>query len=96
MDFRFKPYLLHRTLRLTPQKNRLIEKINRTLIEKVKCMLIQSKFPQSIGRNLMRSTYPVNLSPSLTIGFKTPFKMWASKLASYENFRACVVLLMLV
>lgn len=64
----------NRTVRLTPQQNRLVEKINRTLIEKVKCMLIQSKFPQSIGRNLMTSTYPVNLSPSLTIGFKTPLK----------------------
>lgn len=34
--------LRHRTLRLTPQQNRIVERMNRTLLNKVRCLLASS------------------------------------------------------
>ena len=38
----------HKTIKYSLQKNGLTKKINRTLIDKVKCMLIQSKLPKTL------------------------------------------------
>lgn len=83
-----KGIIRHRIMRLTPQQNRLAKKINRTLIEKVRCMFIKSKLLKSLWVEiLLATTYLVNLSPSLAIGFKIPFEMWYGKPASYDNLR---------
>ena len=58
-------------------------------MEKVRCMLIQSKFFKSLwAKKLMTATYLVNLSPSSALDFKTPFEMWHDKPASYEGLKA--------
>lgn len=63
-------------MRLTPQQNGLVKRINKTLMEIVRCMLIQSKLPKSLWAEiLMTTTYLVNLSPLSVIEFKTPFKV---------------------
>ena len=38
----------HKTVKLTPQQNDLAERMNRTLIEMVRCMLVQIKLPKSL------------------------------------------------
>lgn len=38
----------HRTVRLTPQHNGLAERMNRTLIDRVKSMLVQSKLSKTL------------------------------------------------
>lgn len=38
----------HKTIRHTPQQNGLAKRMNRTLIDKVKCMLIHSKLPMNV------------------------------------------------
>ena len=38
----------HKTVRLRPQQNGLAERMNRTLMDKVRCMLVQAKFPKSL------------------------------------------------
>ncbi|KAH9668238.1 hypothetical protein KPL70_021339 [Citrus sinensis] len=79
----------HRTVKNTPQQNGLAERMNRTLMEKVRCMLIQSRLPKSLWAEvLMTASYLVNLSPSSALDFKTPFEMWHGKPASYEGLRA--------
>lgn len=79
----------HRTVRLTPQQNGLAERMNRTLMERVRCILIQSKIPKLLWAEiLMTTTYLMNLSPLSTIGFKTPFEIWESKPVSYGNLKA--------
>lgn len=38
----------HETVRLTPQQNGLAEWTNRTLMDKVRCMMIQAKLPMNL------------------------------------------------
>ena len=78
----------HRTVRLTPQQNGLAEKMNRTLMDKVKSMLIQSQFPKGLWAEILLTTsYLVNLSPSVPLDFKTPFKKWHGKPVNYDSLK---------
>ncbi|KAH9650610.1 Integrase catalytic domain-containing protein [Citrus sinensis] len=78
----------HKTVRHTPQQNGLAERMNRTLMDKVRCMLIHSKLPQSLwAETLMTAYYLVNKSPSSAINFKTPVEMWSDKAANYFDLK---------
>ncbi|KAH9802601.1 hypothetical protein KPL71_001457 [Citrus sinensis] len=78
----------HKTVRHTPQQNGLAERMNRTLMDKVRCLLIHSKLPQSLwAETLMTSCYLVNKSPSSAINFKTPVEMWSDKAANYFDLK---------
>ena len=79
----------HRTIRMTPQQNGLAEMMNRTLMDKVRCMLIQSKFPKTLwAETLLTACYLINISPSTAINFKTPFEMWYGRPVDYEILKA--------
>ncbi|KAH9660266.1 hypothetical protein KPL70_024153 [Citrus sinensis] len=79
----------HRTVRMTPQQNGLAERMNRTLMDKVRCVLIQSKLPKTLwAETLLTACYLVNLIPSTAINFKTPFEIWYGKPADYGNLKA--------
>ncbi|KAH9687889.1 Integrase catalytic domain-containing protein [Citrus sinensis] len=78
----------HRIVRLTPQQNGLAEKMNRTLMERVRCMLVQTNLPKSLWAEiLLTACYLVNLSPSSAIEFKTPYERWTGQLANYGDLR---------
>ncbi|KAH9648352.1 hypothetical protein KPL70_025549 [Citrus sinensis] len=78
----------HKTVRLTPQHNGLAERINRTLMDKVRCMLVQAKLPKGLwAKTLLTTNYLVSLSPSAALDFKTPFEIWHGKPASYVNLK---------
>ena len=63
----------HRTVRLTLQQNGLAERMNKTLMEKVRCTMIQSDLPKGLWtETLLIACMLVNLSPSLALDFKTP------------------------
>ena len=69
---------------MTPQQNGLAKRMNKTFMEKVRCMLIQSKLSKLVWAKILLTTcYLVNLIPSTTIDFKTLFKMWSGKPANY-------------
>ncbi|KAH9669014.1 hypothetical protein KPL70_021617 [Citrus sinensis] len=78
----------HKTVRFTPQQNGLAERMNRTLVDKTRCMLINSKLPRSFWAEAVNTaSYLVNRSPSSAIGFKTPEELWNGKPANYQNLR---------
>ena len=78
----------HRTVRLTPQQNGLTERMNMTLMERVRCMLVQTKLPKSLWAEiLLTACYLVNLSPSSAIEFKTPYKRWTGQPANYGDLK---------
>ncbi|KAH9659867.1 hypothetical protein KPL70_024018 [Citrus sinensis] len=78
----------HKIVRFTLQQNGLAERMNRTLVDKTRCMLINSKLPRSFWAKAVNTTnYLVNRSPSSTIGFKTPEELWKGKPANYQNLR---------
>ncbi|KAL5569740.1 hypothetical protein UlMin_026315 [Ulmus minor] len=64
------------------------KRMNRTLVDKVRCMLVGSGLPKMFwGEALMAACYIVNQSPSTAIDLKTPNKMWFGKPKSYSNMR---------
>ena len=60
-------------MRFTPLQNGLADRINRTLVDKTRCLLINSKLPRSFWAEAVSTvSYLVNKSPSTIISFKTP------------------------
>ncbi|KAH9682681.1 hypothetical protein KPL71_027445 [Citrus sinensis] len=78
----------HKTVSYTPQQNGLAERMNRTLMDKVRCLLIHSKLPQTLwAETLMTACYLVNRSLSSALNFKTPVEMWSGRAANYSNLK---------
>ena len=62
--------------------------MNRTLVDKVRCMLIHSKLPMSLwAEALSTACHIVNRSPSTGINFKTPYELWYGKPADYSSLK---------
>ncbi|GKB81391.1 retrotransposon protein, putative, ty1-copia subclass, partial [Tanacetum coccineum] len=78
----------HLTVTRTPQQNGLAERMNRTLLNKVRCLLIQSGLPDSFWAEAMvTTTYLSNRSPSIALEKKTPMDLWSGHPANYEMLR---------
>ncbi|GKB91329.1 retrovirus-related pol polyprotein from transposon TNT 1-94 [Tanacetum coccineum] len=78
----------------TPQQSSLAGQINRTLLNKVGCLLIQSGLLDSFSAEaMMTATYLISRSPSLSLGKNTPMYLWSGHPANYEMLRifGCVV-----
>ena len=51
-------------------------------------MLVQSQLPKSLWAEiLLTACYLVNLNPYVALDYKTPFKLWHGKPASYDSLR---------
>ncbi|KAH9649070.1 hypothetical protein KPL70_025842 [Citrus sinensis] len=78
----------HKTVTYTPQQNGLAERMNKTLVEKVRCMLIYSKLPKTLWVEALNTVcYLVNRSPSTAIDCKTPMELWSGRMADYAKLR---------
>ncbi|KAH9769617.1 hypothetical protein KPL71_012080 [Citrus sinensis] len=78
----------HRTVRNTPQQNGLAERINRTLIEKVRCMLLNANLSKHFWAEAVNTAaYMINRSPSSALDFKTPQEVWSGKPPNLSNLR---------
>nr|GEZ31582.1 retrovirus-related Pol polyprotein from transposon TNT 1-94 [Tanacetum cinerariifolium] len=84
----------HLTVAGTPQQNGLAERMNRTLMDKVRCLLIQSRLPKTFWEEATcTAVYLINRSPSTAIEKKTPMEMWSGHPSDYGMLRTfgCVV-----
>ena len=80
--------LRYKTMRHTSEQNGLVERMNKTLMERVRCMLFHSKLPKTLWAEALCTTcYLINRWPSIAIEFKTPYKVWLGKLADYSKLR---------
>ena len=78
----------HKTVIHTLQQNGLAERMNRTLMDKVRCMLLYSKLPKSLWAEALNATcYLVNRSPSTAIECKTLIELWPGRVADYSKLR---------
>jgi len=85
---RLKGIKWHRTVPRTPQQNGLVERMNRTLLERVRCMLLGAGLPKSFwGEALTITAYLINRCPSTGIDFKTPMEVWSGKPADYSSLK---------
>ena len=79
----------HFTVRVTPQQNWVAERMNKTLLEKVRCMLSNAGLSKNFWvEALAYACYLVNRLPSSVIGGKTHLKVWSGKAAQdYDSLR---------
>ncbi|KAH9797006.1 hypothetical protein KPL71_005721 [Citrus sinensis] len=79
----------HFTVRHTPQQNGVAECMNRTLLEKVRCMLSNAGLDKKFWAEAVSyASHLVNRLPSAAIGGKTPMEMWSEKHAQdYDSLR---------
>ena len=84
----------HCTVRHTLQQNGVVESMNRTLMEKVRCMLSNAQLPKSFWPEVTSITcYLINRSPSTAIEKKTPQDVWSGGPATYSYLKIFVCLL---
>ena len=78
----------HTTVRYTPQQNGLAERMNKTLLERVRCMLSCANAPKKFWAEAVNTAaYLINKSPSTAIGFKTLEEMWSGAPPKYDHIR---------
>ncbi|GKB10958.1 retrotransposon protein, putative, ty1-copia subclass [Tanacetum coccineum] len=78
----------HLTVAGTPQQNGLAERMNMTLLNKVRCLLIQSGLPDSFwAEATVTAAYLINRSPSTALEKMTPMDLWSGHPANYEMLR---------
>ncbi|GJV09031.1 retrotransposon protein, putative, ty1-copia subclass [Tanacetum coccineum] len=76
----------------TPQQNGVAERMNRTLMDKVCCLLIQSGLPKTFWVEATCTVaYLINRSPSRVIEKKTPIEMWSGHPSDYGMLRFSAV-----
>ncbi|KAL2232022.1 UNVERIFIED_CONTAM: Retrovirus-related Pol polyprotein from transposon TNT 1-94 [Sesamum indicum] len=67
----------HKTNPYTPQQNGVAERMNRTLLDKVRCLLISSSLPKTFwGEDVLTAAHLINMSPSVPLSGKTPESVW--------------------
>ena len=79
----------HFTVRHTPQQNGVAERMNSTLLEKVRYMLSNASLDKKFWAEAVSyASHLVNRLPSAAIGGKTPMEMWSGKYAQdYDSLR---------
>ncbi|CAH9138620.1 unnamed protein product [Cuscuta epithymum] len=72
----------------TPQLNGLAERMNRTLMERVRCLLSHAGLPNSFwGEALNTTVHVINLTPCVHLSFDVPDRVWSGKDVSYRHLR---------
>lgn len=72
----------------TPEQNGVAERLNRTIVEKARCMLSQSGLPASFWAEATNTAiYLKNRSPTKALIGKTPEEMWSGKIRSLKHLR---------
>src|SRR5581483_3278726 len=72
----------------TPQHNGVTARMNRTIHEKVHCMLSNSKMPKLLWAEAASTAcYIINQSPSVVLDKKTPVEVWNGSPADYTNLK---------
>ena len=78
----------HRTCTYTPQQNGIAERLNRTIMNKVRSMLSESgkelKFWEEAAAT---AVYLINRSPSSALEFRIPEELWTSQVPDLSNLK---------
>ena len=77
-----------KTTPYTPHQNGVVERMNKTLMEKSRSMLNDVKLGQEFQAEVVGTTcYRVNQSPSSALDDKTPHEVWSGKKPSLQHLR---------
>ncbi|GJS33328.1 retrovirus-related pol polyprotein from transposon TNT 1-94 [Tanacetum coccineum] len=68
--------------------NGLAERMNRTLVERVRCLLSHAGLPASLwGEALNTTVHVINLTSCVPLRFDVPDRVWSDKDVSYRHLR---------
>lgn len=84
----------HRTCSYTPQQNGVAERMNRTVMEKVRCLLNESGLEEKFwAEAVATAVYIINRTPSSANDYNIPEEVWLGKAPGYQHLRrfGCVV-----
>lgn len=75
-----KGIVRHRTIPGTPQQNGVAKRFNRTVLERIRCMLISSGLSKCFwGEAATTACYLINRSPTTPLNNLTPEELWSGK-----------------
>ena len=80
----------------TPELNKMVERMNQIVMERVRCMLAHAKFPKTYWIEALKTiVYMINRSPLVPLEGDIPQRVWTDKDVSYRHLRvfgclACV------
>ncbi|KAL2243405.1 UNVERIFIED_CONTAM: Retrovirus-related Pol polyprotein from transposon TNT 1-94 [Sesamum indicum] len=78
----------HKTNPYTPQQNGVAERMNRILLDKVRCLLVRSGLPKTFwGEAVLTAAHLINMSPSVPLLEKTPEHAWNGKIPDLSALR---------
>lgn len=78
----------HKTVPGTPQQNGVIERMNRTILNKIRCMLFDVGMSKKFwGEAAVTAAYLINRSPSSVLNGKTPDELWYGRAPNYSHLR---------
>ena len=76
------------TVPKTPEQNGVAERLNRTLVEAVRCMLCDSKLPQCFwAEAVSTAVYLRNRSPTKAVDGSTPIEAWTGEKPRLDHLR---------
>ena len=79
---------LNKTIPKTPQHNGVAERMNRTINDRIRCMLSHAKFPKALWGDALRTTMDlINFSPSIPLNDDVPERVWKGKNVSYNHLK---------
>lgn len=68
------------TCAYTPQQNSVCERMNRTLTDRVRAMLLETNLPKYLWGEVIRcAAYVINRSPTKALNGDTPARVWYGK-----------------
>ncbi|KYQ55699.1 Copia protein [Trachymyrmex zeteki] len=78
--FRTKGIQVEYTIRYTPQQNGVAERMNRTIIEKARYMILHSKLNKNFwSEAVLSAVYIINRSPTAALKNLVPAELWFGK-----------------
>lgn len=78
----------HLTMPANPQQSGVIERMNRTILDKLRSMLSDSGMPRKFWGEAAKTTCVlINKSPSSAVEFKMPDNKWYGKASGYDYLR---------
>lgn len=78
-----------KTCPYTPQHNGISERMNRTIMDKVRAMLVETGLDESFwAEAASTAVYIINWSPNSSIGFEIPEERWSGTKPEYSHLRS--------
>lgn len=72
----------------TPEQNGLAERMNRTLVDRARCLILNSRLDKSFwAEAVSTAAYIINRSPTKALDYKTPYEKWSGKKPNINNMR---------